>query len=259
MKCLIINVASAVERMAFMTQQMDTLGLSYQRLEAVTPDTVSKTHEAKYWETWERPLKSTEKACYLSHVAAWRLVTECQEPMLILEDDAALSYATPSILGTCHTLEGVDHLTLEVRKRKKIVSKKSHPLTETHQMLRLYQDRSGAAAYVIWPSGAQKLLHRAETQAALADAMICKAYELTSFQVEPACAVQLDKAAAYGIPTFVTTQSQIDAGIPAQERKTVRFKLRRLLSQLRMGIRAIRHRGSSERREIQLNPETFLS
>ena len=172
--------------MAFMAQQMDALGLPYERLEAVTPDAQSGSHNAAYWASWQRPLKETEKACFLSHVAAWERVAALEEPALILEDDVVLSRATQVLLKSCRGLVDVDHLTLEVRQRRKIVAKDAQPLTDDHVMRRLYQDRSGAAAYVLWPSGAAKLLQRAKTQAALADAMICGAYELKSYQVEPA-------------------------------------------------------------------------
>jgi len=243
--------------MGFMSQQMTAFGLSYQRLEAITPDSIKDTRDTQYWESWERPLKETEKACFLSHVAAWEVVAAGEEPVLILEDDVVLSAALPSVLVACSMLEDVDHLTLEVRKRKKIVSKRKRDLTQTHRILRLYQDRSGAAAYVLWPSGAKKLLRRAQMQAALADAMICKAYELNSYQAEPACGVQLDQAAAYALSIGTRTQSQIDAGAAAHQAKTARFKLRRIMAQLRMGFRALGHVAVAERREIALSPEDF--
>lgn len=257
MDCLIINIATATGRMVFMARQMDALGLAFRRVEAVTPDRLSGSGDTRYWDSWERPLRDTEKACFLSHVAAWRQVAAGDGPALILEDDALLSRATPDVLKACETLSGVDHLTLEVRKRKKIVSTAGQALTGRHRLLRLYQDRSGAAAYVLWPAGARKLLHRAQTQAALADALICQAHDLTSFQVEPACAVQLDRAAAYGIAVAASTKSQIDAGAPAPQTRSLRFRIRRITAQLRMGLRAIRQGAHARRRQIRLDPRDF--
>jgi glycosyl transferase family 25 len=243
--------------MTFMAQQMDALGLSYERLEAVTPGIQIGTSSPGYWDTWERPLKETEKACFLSHVAAWKRVEALGEPALILEDDVLLSHTTPLLLEACGKLNGIDHITFEVRKRKKVVSKQGSQLTDAHRMLRLFQDRSGAAAYVLWPSGAAKLLRRAKTQAALADAMICKAYELNSFQIEPASAVQLDRTTDYGVTAGQTTQSIIGAGSPAHQSKNLGFKLRRISAQLRMGLRALRYFANAERREISLSPGDF--
>ncbi len=245
--------------MAFMAQQMDALGLPYQRLEAVTPDAQSGSHNAVYWASWQRPLKETEKACFLSHVAAWERVAALEEPALILEDDVVLSRATQVLLKSCRGLVDVDHLTLEVRQRRKIVAKDAQPLTDDHVMRRLYQDRSGAAAYVLWPSGAAKLLQRAKTQAALADAMICGAYELKSYQVEPACAIQIDQAEAYGVAVGLKTHSLIGAGVPTRQPTTARFKLRRIAAQLRMGMQALLHAMDAERREISLSPAEFYT
>lgn len=258
MKCLVINVASATARMAFMAEQLQSRGLSFERLDAVTPHDVPQFADAYDWNSWERPLKETEKACFLSHVAAWQAVVAHDAPMLVLEDDALLSVGLAGVLAALETMAGLEHVTLEVRKRKKIVGRTGLVLGHAHRLLPLYQDRSGAAAYVVWPSGARKLLARTRSQVALADALICKSYEIKSLQVEPACAVQLDRASAYHIETAVETVSMIDAGAPVRAaRSGYGFKLRRVAAQFRMGLRALRYATVSERREIALNPADF--
>jgi len=258
MDCLVINLVAAKTRMAFMADQLDALGIPFQRLEAVTPDEIGEMEQAYNWSSWERPLKETEKACFLSHVNAWKYAAAQNCGTLILEDDALLSRDTPKVLKALEDIRGVEHVTLEVRRRKKIVDKTGHQIGAAHQLLRLYQDRSGAAAYVLSPSGARKLLARASTQVALADAMICKAYELKSFQIEPACAVQLDRASAYGIGAIPNTVSQIDAGKPlAASKRRFGFLARRIGAQLRMAVRSLLHFGVAERRDISLNPEDF--
>ncbi len=258
MDCLIINLETSDRRMAFMAQQMDALGLGYERIAAVTAEQASRSGSPDYWNTWERPLKETEKACLLSHVAAWKRVVRDGRPALVLEDDAVLSNRVPALLSALETCDGVDHLTLEVRKRRKILSRASRAMAPGLDLRRLYQDRSGAAAYVLWPEGARKLLARAERQAGLADAMICKAYELWSYQVEPACAVQLDRCAAYGVAPPIETQSVIDAGkAAANDRRAPGFRLRRVGAQLRMALRALAHAHHAERREVRLDPGDF--
>ncbi|MDF1621766.1 glycosyltransferase family 25 protein [Pseudothioclava nitratireducens] len=258
MDCLVINLAAANPRMAFIADQLDALGIPFQRLEAVTPDKIGELEQAYAWSSWERPLKETEKACFLSHVNAWKYAAAKDCHTLILEDDALLSRQTPEVLKVIEDIGVVEHVTLEVRKRKKIVGKTGRQIGSAHQLLRLYQDRSGAAAYVLSPSGAQKLLVRASTQVALADAMICKAYELKSYQIEPACAVQLDRASAYGIGAIPSTVSQIDAGkLIAADKRSFGFRARRIGAQLRMAVRALLLLRVAERREIRLNPEDF--
>jgi glycosyl transferase family 25 len=258
MKCLVLNVASATERMEFMVQQLSCLGLNYERIDAVTPVVAAAEGSKRYWSTWERPLKSVEKACLLTHVKAWKRVLEENLPMLILEDDALLSAKTRTLLDAAARQKSIDHLSLEVRGRKKIVSKFKINVTEDTHILRLYQDRSGAAAYVLWPSGAKKLLERQAKQTGLADALICKSYELRSYQTEPACAAQLDQVITYGITCDFETQSSIGMGRQAVESKhTITFRTRRVLAQLRMTLRAVSCLGRGTRRNILLNKCDF--
>ena len=258
MDCLVINLDAAHERMAFMSKQLEELGISFHRIEATTPSTLDKQEGSFNWDSWERPLKDTEKACFLSHLNAWQYVATNNRNTLILEDDALLSHHTPYVLDAIDEKKAFDHVTLEVRGRKKIVSKNTQLSGPNHQIIRLYQDRSGAAAYVLSPDGARKLIARAKTQTALADAMICRSLDLISFQIEPACAVQLDRATNYGFRTTLQTESQINGGkLFSKNMINIAFRARRIGSQLRMAIRAFRHLGVAERRNIELRPEDF--
>lgn len=259
MHCLVINLVSASDRMRFMARQLDDLGLPYKRINAVRPDQIASVAGNFQWDTWERPLKLTERGCFLSHVLAWREVIETGFPHLVLEDDAVLSMRTAEVLAAVESHVGIDHLTLEARGRRKILMRRKDALFDKYVLRRLVQDRSGAAAYVLWPSGAKKLLSRAEKEVALADAMICKARELVSYQIEPVCAVQSDRAAHYGIKCELITLSQIDAGEPAQEARSMLHRLRRISSQLEMGIRALAYSTSSDRREPDVDSNDFDS
>ena len=259
MNCLVINLDEAHERMAFMSLQLEKLGISFHRLTAITPSTLVDHGSAFNWNSWERPLKETEKACFLSHFKAWERAAASSHKTLILEDDALLSGYLPQVLAAIDVSEDVEHVSLEVRSRKKIVSKQRREVSAEHNIVRLYQDRSGAAAYVLSPLAARKLLARAKKQVALADAMICKSYELKSFQIEPACAVQLDRADEYGIVTPFQTTSQIDFGKSDLRKKIgIAFRIRRIGAQFRMAFRLVRHLGYAERRNIELRSNDFL-
>lgn len=259
MDCVVINLDDARERMAFMASQLEKLGISFRRLTAITPSNLDDHGCAFNWNSWERPLKETEKACFLSHFKAWECAAASNHKTLILEDDALLSRHLPQVLAAIDVSEDVEHVSLEVRSRKKIVSKQRREVSAEHNIVRLYQDRSGAAAYVLSPLAARKLLARAKRQVALADAMICKSYELKSFQIEPACAVQLDRAEEYGIVTPFQTTSQIDFGKSETRKKfDLAFGIRRISAQCRMAFRIIRHLGCAERRSIELRGDDFL-
>ncbi len=257
MEVLIINLARSTERMNFQRSQMAALGLACRRVEAVTADKAAQARPKSYWERWERPMRPAERACLLSHVAAWERVAETGRPALILEDDAVLSRRVPAVLAALEAMPGLDHVTLEVRKRRKLLGRAARPVVPGVVLRQLYQDRSGAAAYVLSPLGAAKLLARAERGGALADALICRSYELESWQVEPACAVQLDRCPAYGIPAPIATASTIDGAGKTARSAGAGYRLRRILAQLRMGGRQLSRAFVAERREVTLDPDDF--
>lgn len=249
MRVLIINRAVASTRMRFQVEQMAILGLDWERMEAVTPETVPAPLGDPRWRRWERPLRATEIAGLASHCAAWERVRTSDAPCLILEDDAFLALETLAFLRETEDEKGLDHVTLEARSRKKLVGR-THP---NLPIRRLYQDRTGAAAYVLWPSGAEKLLARAAKRPGLADAVIAAAYEMSSWQADPALAVQLDQCSAYGMEQPIVTESSASSTLPPSGRGL--YRVRRLASQLRMGIRHLSKVAVAQRRRIALSPD----
>lgn len=257
MRALVINMAAARRRMAFMDGQLNALGIPFERIEAVTPATLDPPADAAVWKRWQRPLRTTEMALCASHIRAWRRVLDLGEPCLVLEDDALLSADTPAFLLRLAMLSGVDHVSLETRSRKKIVGRRMHAQLP---MRRLWQDRTGSAAYIVFPSGANKLIAHATRLGGPSDAVISSAYALCSFQADPALSVQLDQAPAYGLAAAIETQSLIDAekkpslsaGLPFAER--FGYRRRRILAQLRMGLRQLVHLADGERRHIPFSP-----
>jgi glycosyl transferase family 25 len=254
LKVRVINVASATTRMAFQGEQLTRLGLAFERIEAITPETLSPPSDDESWATWERPMREIEKALYTSHRSVWAMIAAEDGPCLVLEDDALLSAKTPGLIGALATENGLEHVTLEVRNRAKYVAKKSHP---SRPLRRLYQDRTGAAAYVLWPEGAAKLLAR---PVGLADAVICAAYNVQSYQADPALAIQIDQCGIYGIaaPIEVSSaplsQPKPDvSGFSA--RQQTRFRRRRTASQIRMAWRILCCAAVSKRRMISIAPD----
>ena len=232
--------------MDFQRKQMEALSLDWERLEAVTPRTLSVPPEDPRWQRWERPLRAVEVAILASHLTAWERVTAERAPQLIVEDDVMLAAEVPTLLRQLENETGLDHVTLEVRNQRKLVGG-SHSRLPIH---RLYQDRSGAAAYVLWPSGARILRSRAAKRPALADALIATAYELNSWQANPALAIQIDKCDAYGISPPMATSSS--GTTESHSRRNGLHRARRIAGQLRLGLRYLAKRPISNRRRIQL-------
>lgn len=252
MQTLVLNLASSTDRMAFQRRQLDRLGLPCLRIEAATPQTLDPPARDPFWQRWQRPMSDVEKAVLLSHRIAWRRVAAAREPHLILEDDAWLSDRTADLLARLAPMAGLDHCSLETRGRRKMIGRAPHP--GCADIRRLYQDRTGAAAYVLWPSGARKLLARSDREAGIADAVICAAYEMSSWQAVPAMAIQMDQAERYGMqPPLVTRSSILSKPKPARETRARIFRVRRIAAQVRMGLRMLR--SLPRARRVEVTPE----
>ncbi|MEX3017879.1 glycosyltransferase family 25 protein [Gymnodinialimonas hymeniacidonis] len=235
---MIINLASETERLAFQASQLERLGIAYQRLEAKTPETLTPAKDSPYWTCWQRPLRTTEMAAFASHRSAWEYVAASDAPNLILEDDAVLMPGVPDLLAQLSSIPEAEFVTLETRGRRKRIAVEPHGGLPLH---RLWQDRTGAAAYVLWPSAARKLLARVATAPGLADAILCAAYDLNAWQAVPALACQLDRCEAEGFAPPIETQSAIGKEAKPSAKPSLVQRLRRVSGQARMGLRALAH------------------
>ena len=197
MKALVINLDSAVERMEFQNQQLNSLAIDFQRLPAFKINNTDDPIYQQYYETWQRPMSPSEVSCFFSHKKAWDQILKENQAMLVLEDDALLAQNLSCILEELSTIKNIgyeiDYVNLEERKnRKKLLSNKSKSDFCDTSLTRLYQGRSGAAGYVLWPSGAKKLLLQMENKGiGIADKFINENYSLKSYQIEPASIIQL--------------------------------------------------------------------
>ena len=262
MKIIVINLAAATDRLSFQQRQLGRLELAFDRLEGVSAHDIESEVDQAIFGTWQRPMRPGEIACFLSHRAAWQRIVDSQEPTLVLEDDALLSSYVPNVLKALSRWDCADHVTLEVRGRKKLVGRNAIPVTGPISALRIYQDRSGAAAYVLWPGGAEKLLSRTRQRAGLADAVIGDNYELCSYQLEPACAVQLDQCSAYGLAKIIETKSttvldKTKRPDPGSIINAAGFRSRRIKAQVCMLTRRLTVIHRAQRRIVKLDTSHF--
>ena len=258
MDALVINLERSADRMAFQASQLEQLGIPYQRVAAIDSITLDAgTYQAKAYD-WERPLRDTEVACCLSHTKAWQIVLESNRPHLVLEDDALLCSKTGTIIQALESYHNYDCVNLETRGRRKTVSKKKTPLIEDFKISKLIQDKSGAAAYVLWPDGAKKLLNWIETRGlGLADAIIAGGPSLRHGQIEPAAALQLDCCHLYGIECPLETRSQIHHVDKPAANMILRFRWRRLIAQLKIALRKARALATAESKEIMPSKDSL--
>jgi len=241
MRALVINVATSTDRMKFQREQLATLGIEYERIEAFTPETLVPPATDAVWRLWERPLRATEMALFASHAVAWQRVIELGTPCLILENDAMLAQSTPELLRRLEFANGIDHVQLETAGRKKILARHMHP---SLPLRRIVQDRNGAGGYVLFPSGARLLASR--SRPAPADAAISTNYALMSWQADPALVVQFCMASRYDLVQPIEDSNSMAAddrpdrkALPNPE--TLKFLCRRALGQFRMALHILAH------------------
>ena len=110
MKTYILNLPSALERRTFQTQQALRLGLEAQFIDAQTPADIPDAFFQAHAFSWERPIKITEVACFMSHHQVWQQIADSHEPALVLEDDADSRQALCGLLASwgCAVVEASD-------------------------------------------------------------------------------------------------------------------------------------------------------
>jgi len=254
MKAYVINMSVAVERMAFQEAQLSDLGIEYERVNAVTTKDLSDETYNSCACDWERPMSQAEVACFFSHYNLWERIAQSKQPALILEDDAVLAPDLGAVLAALKSHSDLNYASLETRKRKKLLGNRSVKLVSGYSMQAMYQDRCGAAAYVLWPAGAAILLSEyKKLGAAITDAFISRSYALNAQQVVPAPAIQADCCDHYNMHSPIILKSSIENtrySVDSAPASTSMFKLKRIVGQLRMGWRQLMHIYNSKRIEI---------
>lgn len=258
---LLINLDSATERLAFQQQQFAELGLTFERLPACRLNHQTDPLYLKYHASWERKLSLAEVSCFLSHKQAWHRVVAEQQPMLILEDDALLAANLNVLLPQVSKLKGLDYLNLEARGRnkKKLLAKQASYTLAATQVFRLFQGRSGAAGYIIWPQGASKLLNKIDVEGiGLADKFINATYELLAYQMEPAPIIQLDQCKLFGLEPPIAISTSIGARPTAPAMLSKRFWIytyRRIKGQIYIALNQLKNIQRAKRRNIAISPD----
>lgn len=262
MKAYVISLAASLERRQFQRTQLSAFGLAFEMVDAVTACELDTMATQLSVDDWQRPLMPTEIACFHSHLKIWLKISQADAPALILEDDVLLSQKIVGFLDVTKRLQGIDHISLEARLRKKLLGP-VRTLNKEMGIARLYQDRTGAAAYILWPKGARRLIQHAHQHgAALADALISNLYALNSWQALPALAIQSDVAINYGINSQLKTHSYIQAentkaNHKAQGQKAIRFKIRRVSAQLKQALHYLAHCSHAHRQNIPIDFHGF--
>ena len=258
MKVFVINLDEQAERMDFQTKQLNALELSFERVPAVQIKDKTDPRYTQYAKSWRQLMSTSEVSCFLSHYQIWKKIDEGQSPALILEDDAWLSVDINETLMQIQELEKADYINLEVTgsNRKRLVAKKPSQQLEHVNIFRLYQGRSGAGGYILWPAGARKLLNKEKSgRIELTDKFINSCYSLKAYLAEPAQIIQLDQCEQHGLepPIVASTTIRRQSLIGVNRIERLKLRSKRAIIEVRTGLNILINFKKTHRRRIQLS------
>lgn len=253
-----INLDSAKERMAFQTDQLNQLEIEFQRIPAYKIDSKEDAIFKKFHNTWQRPLKIAEVSCFFSHKTIWDLIIKNNQAMIVLEDDAFLAPDIKLVIQDLKKLKKIDYVNIETRyKRRRLLDNNPKQKVGNSELLRLYQGRSGTGGYILWPTGAKKLLLKMEKEGiGLVDKFINSAYSLKSYQVSPAPLIQLDQCELHQLHAPIKTATSISSKSKKKAIKSayLNYRYKRLLGQIKIGLNHLRHIHHSSQQRIEISP-----
>ncbi len=198
MDCYLINLDTAVDRLAHMSAQLTRLGVVVTRVAAVEAGRITD-EELAHWRALNRiwqPVTRTEIACFLSHRDVWRRIVDSGQPWaLVIEDDLHLADGLVRFLGKSDWIPSdaevvraeTDYLPVELSG----VAGSAFG----HNLRRMKSDQFGSAGYFLSRDAACKLLHLTEDCCEPLDCLLFSfrgsvASRLTSYQLDPALCVQ---------------------------------------------------------------------
>lgn len=117
MKTYVINLEKRPDRLKYISEQLDQLGLEYERVEAVDGSSLERPYplfnEKRFLLDQKKHVVSGEIGCALSHREIWKkIVANNESHALILEDDIEVNSDIKKLLGDINSIEKFDFLNV---------------------------------------------------------------------------------------------------------------------------------------------------
>lgn len=196
MKCYLINLDRAPERLARMTELLNHHQVEFERIPAVDARKFTAEELSSYrsQRTVDHNLAPGDIACGATHIEILRHIVESGDSYsVVMEDDIHFSSDIRSFLTTCDWIpEGTDIVKLETFREKTIIDAKGIQLGNKRSIHRLRKAHGGTALYVISRNAAIKILNSFVPGVECIDVYLFsdKIDEFKVYQVSPAPAVQ---------------------------------------------------------------------
>lgn len=162
MKCYLINLDRAPERLARMTRLLAGIGVDFERVAAIDGMTFTSEELAKYRQQGITgfDLAAGDIACGATHLAILeKIANGSDEYAAVMEDDLILSADVGGLLNSTDWIpKGADIVKLETCYQATMISRKRIKLKEGRYISALLERHWGAAIYVISKSTAEKVL-----------------------------------------------------------------------------------------------------
>ena len=164
----VINMAQNTTRMAHVTAELQRLGVSFTRFEAVDGRALSAQEQARVYDPYanlkrgRHPMVGPEIGCYLSHIAIWELIAAgTADGAVILEDDFASADDLAAVIAALEADNSAWDLTklFSARVGQKMVE--SRPLTANREIATPYKVPNTTLGYVIRRDAATQLAAKA--------------------------------------------------------------------------------------------------
>lgn len=162
MQCYVINLDRSPDRLKFMQDQAEVVGLEFARISAIDgkqlPQDFVENIQSSSSEF--QPVDRGNIGLFLSHKLAWQALIDSGNPQAaVFEDDAILS---PTINQTLYAIDQrqpeFDIIKLETTLRKIVCSRQSIELGSGDSLRKLLSWHGGTAGYVISQRGAKRML-----------------------------------------------------------------------------------------------------
>lgn len=164
MRLYLINLERRKDRLSAMSEQAARLGFSLERIAGLDAGTADR-NAVNRWFARTGPLgeiPAGDKACLLSHRAAWQQFIASGEPHAVfLEDDVRLSRTAAAMLTSDAWIpDAIEVVKLEHYgpKGQRVLLADMHGVGEGFQLGRMLSRHTGAAAYILSRHAADVLM-----------------------------------------------------------------------------------------------------
>jgi glycosyl transferase family 25 len=263
---LIINLDRSPDRLSFQRSQALRLGLRFERIPAADGVRLLHADFEQYAFQWLRPLSRTEVGCLLSHAACWWRVVELKRNAIVLEDDIVLAEETVAFLGQAKDVTGAVVVNLETRAKPRCISPDPVSTVGGQHVHELYRAVAGAAAYLVTPLAAARLLKGLPKKAALADVYLWGCSGIQYLQIDPALGVALDvlrdrygRAVAHETATTIRRPQLGLLEKLALLIKHPAMRMRRAHNQLQIGMTRLVMKRRALMRTVAPSPSIFVN